>query len=177
MLIGGQAVLLHGEPRLTQDVDITLGVTPERLPEVLDLCRDLNLELLPDDVAEFVRATFVLPVRHVQSGIRVDLVFSATPYERKAISRAVTVELGGSTVPFASAEDLVIHKLFAGRARDIEDVEGVLRRKGQDLDWGYVLKWVGSFAEIPGREGLLDLAMKLRDGVAGSGEEGVGRRE
>ena len=26
MVIGGQAVLLYGEPRLTRDIDITLGV-------------------------------------------------------------------------------------------------------------------------------------------------------
>jgi hypothetical protein len=26
MVIGGQAVLLHGEPRLTKDIDITLRV-------------------------------------------------------------------------------------------------------------------------------------------------------
>jgi hypothetical protein len=31
MLIGGQAVLVHGEPRLTRDIDITLGVGPEGL--------------------------------------------------------------------------------------------------------------------------------------------------
>lgn len=30
MVIGGQAVLVHGQPRLTQDIDITLGVEPAR---------------------------------------------------------------------------------------------------------------------------------------------------
>ena len=37
MLIGGQAVLLHAEPRLTQVIDITLGVThrpPRGDPEI-----------------------------------------------------------------------------------------------------------------------------------------------
>ena len=28
MVIGGQAVLVHGEPRLTRDIDITLGAGP-----------------------------------------------------------------------------------------------------------------------------------------------------
>ncbi len=28
MVIGGQAVLLYGEPRLTEDIDITLGLSP-----------------------------------------------------------------------------------------------------------------------------------------------------
>ncbi|MCS7144150.1 MAG: hypothetical protein NZ879_03930 [Archaeoglobaceae archaeon] len=31
MLIGGQALLLYGEPRLTKDIDLTLGVGIEEL--------------------------------------------------------------------------------------------------------------------------------------------------
>jgi hypothetical protein len=35
MIIGGQAGLLHGEPRPTKDIDITLGVDLDRLDDVL----------------------------------------------------------------------------------------------------------------------------------------------
>ncbi len=55
----------------------------------------------------------MLPAHHEASGIRVDFVFSATPYEQEAISRATVVYLAGASVPFTSAEDLIIHKLFA----------------------------------------------------------------
>jgi hypothetical protein len=34
MIIGGQAVLLYGEPRLTKDIDITIGAGPDRLTAV-----------------------------------------------------------------------------------------------------------------------------------------------
>ena len=37
MLIGGQAVLVHGQPRLTQDVVVTLGVDPDRWGSVLEV--------------------------------------------------------------------------------------------------------------------------------------------
>lgn len=154
MLIGGQAVLVHGEPRLTQDIDVTLGVDPSRLDDIVAVCDELRLEVLPEDVEEFVRVTFVLPARHARSGIRLDLIFSTTPYEAQAIGRAVLVQVKGVEVPFASAEDLVIHKLFAGRPRDIEDAVGVVQRKGADLDWDYMEFWVKQFAEIPGREEL-----------------------
>jgi len=162
MLIGGQAVLLHGSPRLTEGIDITLGTDPSRLPEVLDLCVALQLEPLPEDVEGFVRQTFVLPVHHAASGIRVDFVFSTTPYEQQAISRATFVELAGASVPFASAEDLIIHKLFAGRARDLEDAATVVRRKGRDLDWDYLEKWVHEFAAVPGRDRLREQLEELR---------------
>ena len=35
MIIGGQAVLFYGEPRLTRDIDITLDATLEQLDDIL----------------------------------------------------------------------------------------------------------------------------------------------
>src|ERR1035437_6446109 len=76
MLIGGQAVLLHGSPRLTEDIDITLGVEPDALPVLLKACTALALTSLPVSVVEFVAETFVLPVRHEATRLRVDFIFS-----------------------------------------------------------------------------------------------------
>ena len=64
-LIGGQAVLLHGRPRLTEDIDIKLGADPRALDEMLAACTALDLAPLPADPREFVRETFVLPTAHV----------------------------------------------------------------------------------------------------------------
>ena len=165
MVIGGQAVLLHGEPRLTQDIDLTVGATVDRLADVLAACEWSRLSPLPSDVATFVRETFVLPVADGETGTRVDIIFSQTPYEREAIGRAIAIDVGGTSVPFASAEDLVLHKLFAGRPRDIEDAEGIVRRKGRDLDWAYIRRWAMEFSEVPGREGMPDLVDELERGT------------
>jgi predicted nucleotidyltransferase len=163
MIIGGQAVLVHGEPRLTADVDVTLGVAPARLATVLEACRAIDLEPLPADVEDFVRDTFVLPAGDPESGIRVDLIFSTTPFESQAIERAVPIDVSGEAVPFATAEDLILHKLFAGRPRDIEDAEGVVRRKGDEVDWTYLMEWAREFAATPGREAMPSQVRRLRD--------------
>jgi predicted nucleotidyltransferase len=165
MLIGGQAVLLHGEPRLTEDIDLTLAADPGRLPSVLQVCEQAGLSVLPDNVEAFVRETFVLPARHEVSRIRVDFIFSSTPYEQQAIARAESVTLAGVPVAFARAEDLIIHKLFAGRPRDLEDAAGVIRRKGDQLDWAYMEEWIRQFATVPGREELPDRLQALRAGT------------
>lgn len=162
MLIGGQAVLLHGRPRLTEDIDVTLGVGPDAWQMVCDVCTALRLEPLPERVESFVRETFVLPARHADTALRVDFIFSTTPYEREAIARAVWVDVGGTSVPFATAEDLIIHKLFAGRPRDLEDAVGVVRRAGDRLDWSYVERWTAEFAQVPGREDLPQRVARLR---------------
>lgn len=163
MLIGGQAVLLHGRPRLTEDIDITLGTGPEGLTLLLGVCKTAGLSPLPENVEQFVRETFVLPAADPDSGIRIDFIFSTTPYERTAIGRAVLVEIGDESVPFASAEDLIIHKLFAGRAHDLEDAASVVRLNWGELDWDYMTQWAKSFSEVPGREDLPAALQSLRE--------------
>ena len=44
MIIGGQAVLLYGEPRLTRDIDITLGVNIDRITELLAVVKELSID-------------------------------------------------------------------------------------------------------------------------------------
>lgn len=165
MLIGGQAVLLHGDPRLTRDIDITLGITPEGLPQLLAVCEEAALHPLPADPLQFVRDTFVLPARSIDTDIRVDFIFSSTPYEAQAIARAALVPMGDTVVPFATAEDLVLHKLFAGRPRDIEDANSVIRRKGAQLDWDYLERWAAEFAQVEGRENMPTQVRELKSQI------------
>ncbi len=88
MIIGGQAVLLYGEPRLTRDIDITLGVNIDSLDRLLRAAKELSLKPLPEDIDTFVRQTMVLPTLDETTGIRVDFIFSYTPYETGAIKRS-----------------------------------------------------------------------------------------
>lgn len=145
MVIGGQAVLLYGEPRLTVDIDITLGATADQLGIVLKAMQAIDLRPLVDP-EPFVRETMVLPCQDSESRIRVDFIFSFSPYERQAIARARQVSFEGVPVRFASLEDLIIHKVIAGRPRDLEDVRAMLI-KNPDLDVAYVRSWLDQFSD------------------------------
>jgi Nucleotidyltransferase of unknown function (DUF6036) len=144
MVIGGQAVLIYGEPRLTRDIDVTLGVGPERLAEVAEFASASGWRLLVEAPQEFVKKTMVLPCLDPPSGIRIDFIFSNSAYEQQAMDRVRQVEIGKAQVRFAAAEDLMIHKVVAGRPRDLEDVRSILL-KNPDLDLGYVRQWLGEF--------------------------------
>jgi predicted nucleotidyltransferase len=146
MIIGGQAVLLYGEPRLTKDIDVTLGAGAERLNDILDLSKKLKLIPLAHDVKNFVEHTMVLPLKDNVSGLRIDFIFSFTDYEREAIERAKPVKVKKRTVNFASAEDIIIHKIFSGRPRDLEDIRGILK-KNKDIGRDYINKWLKVFDE------------------------------
>lgn len=156
MVIGGQAVLLYGRPRLTRDIDITLGIDTNEFPRVHAVCTDLRLRILPAKPEEFARETKVLPAEETRSKIRVDFVFSFSDYERQAIERTKQVTIGKYPVRFASCEDLIIHKMIAGRAIDLEDVRHVLAKNRERIEYDYLRKWLLEFSSLPAHEQALD---------------------
>ena len=151
MIIGGQAVLLHGEPRFTRDIDVTLGVDTDQTGRIVKIARELSLEPKEEMTEDFVKRNAVLSVEDHETKIVVDFIFSFLPYERQAIRRAKPVHIGAAKVRFATAEDTIIHKLFAGRPRDIEDVKGIVNNK-RDLDKAYLKKWLADFSAVAGRD-------------------------
>jgi predicted nucleotidyltransferase len=153
MVIGGQAVLIYGEPRLTRDVDVTLGIGVSELARIKKVLPAMGLKILVKNDREFVERTMVLPTKDKESEIRVDFIFSFSPYERQAIERAKDIKLGRTSVRFASLEDLVIHKVIAGRARDLEDVRSILL-KNPRYDSGYIKKWLKEFDKSLGQHFL-----------------------
>jgi hypothetical protein len=162
MVIGAQAVLLYGEPRLTKDIDITLGIGVDKLEKIITLVRRLRLKILIDTYEDFVKKTMVLPVMDEKSGIRIDFVFSFSPYERQAIERAKTVKIGKAIVKFASLEDVVIHKVIAGRARDIEDIKSILL-KNPEYDRRYITGWFKEFDNTLGANFLNTFKQILKE--------------
>jgi predicted nucleotidyltransferase len=155
MIIGGQAVLLYGTPRLTRDIDITLGVDTDKFSLIEKVCRKLKLKILPEDPIEFARATKVLPAEDVKLRIRVDFIFSFTQYETHAIKRSKRVLISGYPVKFASCEDIIIHKMLAARAIDEEDIKSILIKNKNFINTRYIKKWLGEFSNIDGYNGII----------------------
>jgi predicted nucleotidyltransferase len=134
IIIGGQAVLLYGEPRLTKDIDITIGVNIDMVDEILKIMENIPLKPLPEDIVQFVKQTMVLPLIETATGIRVDVIFSFSPFEQEAVKRANLVKIDNTEVHYVSLEDLIIFKIFSGRPRDIEDVRTILvKNKHADI--------------------------------------------
>ncbi len=130
--IGGVAVQRWGEPRLTQDVDLTLltGVGGEAR-FVDEILRHFGARL--PDAREFALLNRVLLV-HASNGVPIDVSLGAMPFEERTIERSSAFSIGGGeTITTCSAEDLVVHKAFAGRDKDWLDIRGVLVRRGAQL--------------------------------------------
>ncbi|RPI16637.1 MAG: hypothetical protein EHM58_11440 [Ignavibacteriae bacterium] len=144
MVIGGQAALMYGEPRFTKDIDITLGVNVDRLKDLISISNKLNLKILPGNIEEFVSKTMVLPLIDEITGLRVVLIFSLTDFKTEAIKRCKVFDVNNVPVNYASIEDIIILKIFAGRERDIEDVNAIIL-KHPAFDKVYVMNWLKKF--------------------------------
>jgi predicted nucleotidyltransferase len=156
MIIGGQAVLLYGRPRLTRDIDITVGVDTDKFTSIEGVCKKLKLKILVENPHDFAQNTKVLPTEEPDSKVRVDFIFSFTSYEAQAIANAKQVFIDDYPVRFASCEDVIIHKMVAGRAIDEEDVQSILAKNKDAIDFKHIEKWLSEFGKIAEHEGILE---------------------
>ena len=82
------------------------------------------------------------------SGIGIDISLGALPFEYLAVERATPFEFTpGLQLRTCSAEDLMVMKLFASRAIDIRDAEGIAVRHDKTLDWRYIEEQLAPLAE------------------------------
>jgi hypothetical protein len=88
----------------------------------------------------------VLPVE-TASGVRLDFLFAAYPFERVMIDRAPLRRVGAVEARVASREDLILLKLPSSRVKDRNDVMLILQQYGPELDWNYLLSVADMLAE------------------------------
>ena len=157
-LIGGLAVSLRGQPRMTVAVDlVVLASVDAAIRLVADLASTPFDPLFPG-VEEVVATAFILPLRHRQTGIRVDLAIGMSGFEQDAVARATPVMIGAASIPVVSIEDLLVMKALAGRPQDDEDIRGLVAAGLQTIDWQACL----TLAERLGNAIDIDIAARLR---------------
>ena len=160
-LIGGIATNRWGQVRATHDVDIALlsGFGQE----------DVFIETLlkrysprKPNAAQFALRNRVL-LLNSPSGIGIDVSLAALPFEHLVIQHATFFEFEpGLHLRTCSAEDLMVMKLFASRAIDIRDAEGIAVRHEKTLDWRYVEEQLAPLSELKEEPEIMQQFARLR---------------
>jgi hypothetical protein len=151
LVVGGVAVSMWVEPRLTRDVDVVVLVPKRhrsRLKQALiDAgARPTELEMRILFEKKWVRLT--------TAGPRLDVHLAASKHDREAFKNTVVTQVADRKVPLACVEDLILYKLAAGRPHDLVDVESLIRGI-RDVDRGYLearLDAIGEQYAAPVRE-------------------------
>lgn len=147
-LIGGLAVQVWGQPRVTQDVDLTVLTGVVRDVEAIDTLLERFTSRIENPHGFAAQARVVL-LKDPVTGSDVDVSLGADPFEERMLDRAVLIEHApDARLRTATAEDLLVLKLFAGRPIDWMDVEGVLIRQANQLDLDQVEAEFRPFLEV-----------------------------
>jgi Nucleotidyl transferase of unknown function (DUF2204) len=148
VVIGGLAAQHWGDQRFTQDVDITIATAPEQgLSQIVLRLTQRFRSRVPDPV-EFARSRRMILIS-AGNKVDVDISLALPGYEDELLARAVDfAPEAGKLIRLCTAEDLIIHKVVAGRPQDLSDVQSVVFRQGDKLDLMYIREWLRQFAEI-----------------------------
>lgn len=165
LAVGGSwASTVYGEPRNSQDADITVVPFVGREE---DLSRELGPEFYcsVDAMRIANRDRFSFNLLHLPSGFKVDVfVQKDRPYEKMLLARTRPREIPGSNgvkLEMVSPEDIILLKLewyrLGGEISDQQwrDIRGVLKTQRSNLDDVYLDKWATEL-------GVADLLTKAR---------------
>ncbi len=159
--IGGLALLRWGEPRYTQDIDLSV-LCP--YGEELAAARRLAQLFQPRfaGAIEFTLESRVFLAR-TADGTPVDIALGAIDFELRCIERASAFDFGGDMRLFTcSAEDLIVMKVFANRERDWPDVEAVITHRATALDWELIERELKPLLPLQGGQPAWERLMELR---------------
>lgn len=155
MVVGSYASNIYGTGRATQDIDLVVSATPDRIRGFLGLLSTAIYYFDVEAAMESARRKSMFNILDITRGWKVDIIFEKpAAYHRQAFSRRTTAEIEQVPLIAATAEDVIVSKLewakIGQSQRQIEDVTGVLNVQQDSLDFAYIEKWVkelGLFAE------------------------------
>lgn len=146
VIIGGIAASLLGTPRYTVDLDAVFLLSIEDIPQLIQKAAEQGIEPRIKNPIEFAWKSRVLLLRHVASGVDIDLSLGILPFEYEMVKRSQIVDIGPIQLRLPTPEDLIILKAVAHRPKDLEDIKAITA-SNPELDKVRIKFWVEQFGE------------------------------
>ncbi|PKK81879.1 MAG: hypothetical protein CVT47_00175 [Thermoplasmata archaeon HGW-Thermoplasmata-2] len=138
VIVGAIAVCVYGNPRATSDIDFVLLLEKEKLKEFAVFLRKNDFFSSPEDAEDALRErSHFTPIDKI-SLLRLDIKGVYSEMDRRAITSRRAITYHGTNLFLASPEDTIASKLWYGREKDIEDIEGIYVRQLHNLDMRYL---------------------------------------
>ncbi|HEX7556588.1 MAG TPA: nucleotidyltransferase [Leptolinea sp.] len=146
VIIGGIAVSLLGEPRLTADVDVLILLSATDISGFIEEAIDVGINPRIKDAETFAKLNRVLLMTYSETNTNVDIILGMLPFEEEVLKRSRQVTVGDLDINLPTVEDLIIMKAVADRPKDIIDIQGLVKTNS-NLDMKRIEYWVRIFAE------------------------------
>lgn len=144
MVSGSLASSLHGEPRMTRDIDIVVDGSADQLRSFAGSF-DPAKHYVTDPIAAVAHQS-MFTIVEVRTGWKVDLVIRKDrAFSRTELARRIQARIGDVDLMVVSPEDSILSKLecmkLSGSERQLADVNGIVAAYNDDLDWDYIRHW------------------------------------
>jgi len=162
-LLGALALGAWGAPRTTQDVDVLLAVEPADRGRLLEALAAGGF----DQDREWAEQNPMIRDVHLRlrcGPVAIDLMFPRDAHDHECLARRRREAIGNLSVWVISPEDLILHKLKAGRAQDFVDVLSVLHHQRSGLDQPYLSQWAARLGIQQELGYCLEQAARAREG-------------
>jgi hypothetical protein len=145
MLTGSMASNFWGTPRTTHDLDFVLVLQPDQVPKLVAEF-ETGIFIQPESVRGAFQPPHQFNALDEQSALKADFwLLRDDPFERTAFSRRLALDIFGVAAWVATAEDVLLHKLYWNRLtpseRQLLDAAGVYAVQAEALDMPYLLHW------------------------------------
>lgn len=146
-VMGGLALAAWKCVRATRDVDLLLGVSARDLAQILAPLEAVGMRPKGHEATirlgdlEVFQLLYEPPETFVD--LQIDLLLGESSYHQEALRRRIPMELSGLdvTLDVLACEDLLLHKLLAGRVIDRVDAAALIRANRATLDRPYLNQW------------------------------------
>lgn len=148
MIIGGVAVIAHGVPRLTVDIDATVAAAGTDFDQLINALTDDGIQARIENALEFAERNQIFLAVHDLSGTSIDLSLAWLPFEEEALRASQPCDYAGVKIKIPRPEDLVVYKLVASRPRDLDDAEALMVLHGGTMNLARVKALLSEFAAL-----------------------------
>jgi len=127
LVIGGYAVAIHGYPRYTKDLDVSIEMSEENAERVVRVINDFGLSSLRLTKEDFLKENFVTQLGY--DPIRIDILndLEVVTFDEAWRNKKV-VTMFDVSINFIGLEELLKIKAKAGRKQDIADIDKLEKR-------------------------------------------------
>ncbi len=126
LLIGGWAVGIYSNPRMTADIDFLIGIDGKNIENMIKALTDFGLKGVQKEFFTIEDNTF----RIGRSPLKIDILNKASGIDfEKCYLQKKVIKLDGINIKIISKADLIKSKMAAKRPKDLADLAELQKAK------------------------------------------------
>lgn len=146
-LTGSVASSIHGEPRLTHDIDVVIRFRPGQLPDFIAAFPQDRFYLSEEAAEQAMRNASMFNILDKNGASKIDVIIpTIDPFNRSRFERTVRQEVEDrQKAAVAAPEDVILSKLVfykeGGSEKHIRDCTSIVQVQRENLDFDYLAEW------------------------------------